>query len=134
MEITETTLMADTDETLSVLSPLKAMGVRVAIDDFGTGFSSLANLKRLPADELKIDKSFVIEMAAKTKDRLIVHSTIDLAHALGLKAVAEGVEYGEASVMLAEAGCDLAQGYYFARPMPAEQLPGWLEQRQRRAA
>ncbi len=134
VEITESTLMADADETLKVLSPLKAMGVRVAIDDFGTGFSSLSNLKRLPVDELKIDKSFVIEMPSQTKDSLIVRSTIDLAHALGLVALAEGVEQKQAWDMLLAQGCDLAQGYYLSRPMPAEELVRWYGQRFAEAA
>src|SRR3989440_1740091 len=129
LEITESTLMADADETLKVLSPLKAMGVRVAIDDFGTGFSSLTYLKRLPIDELKIDKSFVIEMPSKPKDSLIVRSTIDLAHALGLVAVAEGVEQQQAWEMLLAHGCDMAQGYYFSRPVKADEVMHWRERR-----
>jgi EAL domain-containing protein (putative c-di-GMP-specific phosphodiesterase class I) len=129
IEITESTLLADADEMLKVLSPIKAMGIRVAIDDFGTGFSSLSHLKRLPVDELKIDKSFVIEMASKQKDSLIVRSTVDLAHALGLVAVAEGVEQKEAWEMLTTHHCDLAQGYYFSRPIPAEDLVRWLRRR-----
>ena len=129
LEITESTLMADADETLKVLTPLKAMGVRIAIDDFGTGFSSLTHLKRLPIDELKIDKSFVTEMASKPKDSLIVRSTVDLAHALGLVAVAEGVEHQEALEMLRKHGCDLAQGYFFSRPVVADQIMRWTEQR-----
>ena len=134
LEITESTLMADAEETLKVLAPLKAMGVRVSIDDFGTGFSSLSNLKRLPIDELKIDKTFVTEMASKKKDGLIVRSTIDLAHALGLVAVAEGVEEASAWVMLAAQGCDLAQGYYLCRPLPAAELVGWYRARSQKAA
>ncbi len=134
LEITESTLMADTEETLKVLAPLKAMGVRVSIDDFGTGFSSLSNLKRLPIDELKIDKTFVTEMASKKKDGLIVRSTIDLAHALGLVAVAEGVEEASAWVMLAAHGCDLAQGYYLCRPLPPAELVRWYRERSQKAA
>jgi diguanylate cyclase (GGDEF)-like protein/PAS domain S-box-containing protein len=134
LEITESTLTADTEETLKVLAPLKAMGVRVAIDDFGTGFSSLANLKRLPIDELKIDKTFVTEMPSKKKDGLIVRSTIDLAHALGLVAVAEGVEEASAWEMLTAQGCDLAQGYYLCRPLPAPDLVRWFQARSQKAA
>src|SRR2546421_702821 len=134
LEITESTLMADTEETLKVLAPLKAMGVRVSIDDFGTGFSSLTNLKRLPIDELKIDKTFVTEMPSKKKDGLIVRSTIDLAHALGLVAVAEGVEEASAWDMLAAQGCDLAQGYYICRPLPAADVVGWYQSRSQKAA
>ena len=134
LEITESTLMADAEETLKVLAPLKAMGVRVSIDDFGTGFSSLSNLKRLPIDELKIDKTFVTEMASKKKDGLIVRSTIDLAHALGLVAVAEGVEEASAWVMLAAQGCDFAQGYYLCRPLPPAELVRWYRERSQKAA
>jgi len=134
LEITESTLMADTDETLKVLAPLKAMGVRVSIDDFGTGFSSLTNLKRLPIDELKIDKTFVSEMASKKKDGLIVRSTIDLAHALGLIAVAEGVEEASAWEMLGAQGCDMAQGYFICRPLPAAELVRWYQARSQKAA
>ena len=134
IEITESTLMADAEETLKVLAPLKAMGVRIAIDDFGTGFSSLSNLRRLPIDELKIDRTFVTEMATKKKDSLIVRSTIDLAHALGLVAVAEGVEEQSAWEMLAAQGCDFAQGYYLSRPMPADQFVRWYRERSRNAA
>jgi diguanylate cyclase (GGDEF)-like protein/PAS domain S-box-containing protein len=134
IEITESTLMADTEETLKVLAPLKTMGVRIAIDDFGTGFSSLANLRRLPIDELKIDRTFVTEMASKKKDSLIVRSTIDLAHALGLVAVAEGVEAKSAWEMLAAQGCDFAQGYYFSRPLPADEFVRWYRERSQNVA
>ena len=134
IEITESTLMADTDETLKVLAPLKTMGVRIAIDDFGTGFSSLANLRRLPIDELKIDRTFVTEMASKKKDSLIVRSTIDLAHALGLVAVAEGVEEKSVWEMLAAQGCDFAQGYYFSRPLPADEFVRWYRERSQNVA
>ncbi len=134
VEITESTLMVDAEETLKVLRLLKALGVRVAIDDFGTGFSSLANLRRLPVDEVKIDKSFVIEMAQKKNDSLIVQSTIDLAHNLGLVVVAEGVEDGAAWDLLAAQGCDLAQGYYLSRPVPAEELARWCHERTLNAA
>jgi diguanylate cyclase (GGDEF)-like protein/PAS domain S-box-containing protein len=129
LEITESTLMADAEETLRVLAPLKTMGVRIAIDDFGKGFSSLSLLKRLPVDELKIDKSFVIEMPSQSKDSLIVRSTVELAHGLSLKAVAEGVEEKAAWETLRAHGCDLAQGYYFSRPMAAEAFSAWYEAR-----
>lgn len=134
IEITESTLMGDAEEMLKVLAPLKAMGIRVAIDDFGTGFSSLSHLKRLPVDALKIDKSFVIEMLSKPKDSMIVRSTIDLAHALGLQAVAEGVEQREVWETLVAHGCDLAQGYYFSRPLPADDVMGWHQRREAAAA
>src|SRR6202035_5700196 len=98
-------------------------GVRSSVDDFGTGYSSLTRLKRLPVDELKIDRTFVRDMASNEEDRAIVQSTIDLAHNLGLRVVAEGVEDQLTARSLADLGCDLSQGYFFARPMPAAQLP-----------
>ena len=95
----------------------------LSIDDFGTGYSSLANLKRLPVDEIKIDKSFVIDMATTHSDAAIVRSTIDLAHNLGLQVVAEGVEDRQIVATSSRAlGCDFAQGYYLSRPLPAEKL------------
>jgi EAL domain-containing protein (putative c-di-GMP-specific phosphodiesterase class I) len=98
------------------------MGVKLAIDDFGTGYSSLAYLRRLPAEEIKIDRSFVIDMPLADSDAVIVRSTIDLGHNLGMRVVAEGVETREAFDLLASVECDLGQGYYMARPMTAEQL------------
>jgi diguanylate cyclase len=103
------------------------MGVRFSIDDFGTGYSSLGYLRRLPVDELKIDKSFVLEMTTDESDALIVRSTIDLAHNLGLRVVAEGVESAEAWMRLAALGCDLAQGFHLSRPLPASGLLALLE-------
>jgi diguanylate cyclase (GGDEF)-like protein/PAS domain S-box-containing protein len=134
IEITESMLRADAEEMLKILSPLRAMRVRVAIDDFGTGFSSLANLQRLPVDEVKIEKSFVVEMAHRKNDSLIVQTTIDLAHKLGLVVVAQGVEDQAAWDMLVAAGCDLAQGYYLSRPLPAEEVARWYLGRTPRAA
>lgn len=127
LEITETAVMADAQRALEVLKRLSAMGVRLAIDDFGTGYSSLAYLKRLPVDELKIDKSFVTDMTQEENDAVIVRSTIDLAHNMGLKVVAEGVQDAETFKMLSELGCDVAQGFYFGAPMEAAELAGWLQ-------
>jgi diguanylate cyclase (GGDEF)-like protein len=126
VEITESALMADPEHALGTLSALSELGVRIAIDDFGTGYSSLAYLKRLPVDVLKIDRSFVRDLRANSNDRIIVRSTIDLAHNLGLRVVAEGVEDAVASEMLHEFGCDEMQGYYLSRPMPAADLERWL--------
>ncbi len=134
VEITESILLVDAEDTLHALNALKTMGVRVAIDDFGTGFSSLANLKRLPVDEVKIDKSFVIEMVGEASDRVIVQATIDLAHKLGLVVVAEGVENEAAWELLVAAGCDLAQGFHLSRPVAAEELSHWLRARPQSAA
>ncbi len=130
LEVTETAVMRDAAHSLDVLKRLKACGVRLAIDDFGTGYSSLSHLKRLPMDELKIDKSFVMGMAADSDDAVIVRSTIELAHNMGLKVVAEGVEDDAALAMLRHFHCDIAQGYLISRPMPLEQTTQWLRQSQ----
>jgi diguanylate cyclase (GGDEF)-like protein len=109
-----------------ILGRLHGMGQRLSIDDFGTGYSSLAYLQRLPVDELKIDKSFVTGLSVVGDDAVIVRSTIDLAHSLGLTVVAEGVEDGTSKEMLIGYGCDRAQGYFFARPCPADEFTSWL--------
>jgi EAL domain-containing protein (putative c-di-GMP-specific phosphodiesterase class I) len=119
--------MADAARAMDVLTRLRNMGVGISIDDFGTGYSSLAYLKRLPVDELKIDRSFVSHMALDDNDAAIVRSTIGLAHDLGLTVVAEGVEDQAAWDLLSSLGCDIAQGYYVSRPMPAEDLAQWLD-------
>ena len=114
--------MADPTLALEVLGRLHRLGVGLAVDDFGTGYSSMAYLKELPVDELKIDRSFVSQMAISASDAVIVRSTIDLGHNLGLRVVAEGVETQHAWEQLSELGCDIAQGYYLGRPMPAADL------------
>lgn len=119
LEITETALMADPDAALVALSALKALGVVLAIDDFGTGYSSLTYLKRFPVEELKIDRSFVAGLGTDTGDTAIVASCIQLAHAIGVRAVAEGVETEDQRVILVDMGCDLAQGYHLGRPTTA---------------
>jgi diguanylate cyclase (GGDEF)-like protein/PAS domain S-box-containing protein len=124
LELTEIALI-DADAPV-VLELLHAMGERVAIDDFGTGHSSLAYLQRLPIDQIKVDRSFVMNLASSTNDAVIVRSTIDLAHNLGLTVVAEGVEDEIALKMLVDYGCDSAQGFLFNRPCPAEELTAWL--------
>ena len=126
LELTETALMADPERALAVLLRLSDMGVALSVDDFGTGYSSLSYLKTLPVSEVKIDKSFVTHLATDPSDRVIVHSTIDLAANLGLKAVAEGVETIEAWQMLASLGCDTAQGYLISRPEPADAMTAML--------
>jgi len=126
LEITETTAMADPGRTSAVLARLEALGMELAIDDFGTGHSSLAYLRRLPVHELKIDRSFVSGMATDPHDAVIVAATIDLGHNLGLRVVAEGVEDEDTLRELRRRGCDLAQGYLFSRPLPAEELESWL--------
>ena len=127
LEITESTIMADARRALAVLSTLNSMGVGLAIDDFGTGFSSLSYLKRLPVKEMKMDKSFVMKMASDENDAAIVRSTIELGHNLGLRVVAEGVENEGIWKQLSTLGCDLAQGYYLTRPVPANELEEWLQ-------
>ena len=125
LEITESAIMDDPQRALATLERLSAIGFKLSIDDFGTGYSSLAYLKRLPVDELKIDKSFVMSMESDADDAKIVRSTIDLAHNLGLLVVAEGVENGKAWDLLRELDCDQSQGYHMGRPMPAEQFAAW---------
>jgi EAL domain-containing protein (putative c-di-GMP-specific phosphodiesterase class I) len=122
-------LMLDPARAKATLDRLSAIGLSLSVDDFGTGYSSLANLKRLPVDGIKIDKSFVIDMPHDQSDAAIVRSTIDLAHNLGLKVVAEGVESHEAWLRLAELGCDLAQGFHVSRPLPADAMTRLLAER-----
>jgi EAL domain-containing protein (putative c-di-GMP-specific phosphodiesterase class I) len=120
LEITESMLMLDPARAKATLERLSRIGLSLSVDDFGTGYSSLANLKRLPVDGIKIDKSFVMDMAHDPSDAAIVRSTIELAHNLGLRVVAEGVESEGAWRQLEALGCDYAQGYYLSRPLPAE--------------
>lgn len=128
VEVTESAVMADAGRAADVLSELTSRGVLVSIDDFGTGYSSLSLLRRLPVHELKIDKSFVLGMAGEGgEDTAIVRSTADLAHHLGLTVVAEGVEDQWTLDLLANFGCDQAQGYHIARPMPGAAFTGWLD-------
>lgn len=131
LEITESALMRDPEQALQVLRTLKDMGLRLSIDDFGTGYSSMAYLKKLPVDELKIDKSFVLDLAGNAEDEIIVHSTIDLGHNLGLKVTAEGVENEASLRILRGYGCDKTQGYLFSRPQPATVLDQWLAEANR---
>jgi diguanylate cyclase (GGDEF)-like protein len=126
LEVTETAVMRDAVYALEVLNRLRACGVQLAIDDFGTGYSSLSHLKRLPVNELKIDKSFVLTMADDNDDAVIVRSTIELAHNMGLKVVAEGVEDERTLDMLRSYHCDVAQGYLISRPLPLQQATEWL--------
>ncbi len=131
LEITESALMADPRRVLATLARLERLGIAIALDDFGTGYSSMLHLRRLPLREVKIDRSFVQGVASDPDDAAIVRSMIDLARALGLRIVAEGVEDERTWRMLVEAGCDLAQGWYFARPMPPERFLDWLTRHRR---
>jgi len=124
-EITETVAMEDIKATQRTFDGLGRIGVYLAIDDFGTGYSSLSYLRQLPARQLKIDRSFVNDLASSSDARAVVDAVVRLAHALGLKVVAEGVETGEQRDILIALGCDELQGYYFARPMPAGALLAW---------
>lgn len=126
LEITEGVLMQQTSDTLKTLEALNRLGVGLAIDDFGTGYSSLSYLKRFPVDFLKIDQSFVRDIAVDPDDATIVTAIIGLAHSLGLTVVAEGVENASQLDFIREAGCDEAQGYHIGRPMPAGQMAEWL--------
>ena len=126
LEITESAIMTDPTRALEILNRLHVLGVQLAIDDFGTGYSSMAYLKSLPVDELKVDRSFVKHLRDNQSDAVIVRSTVDLGHNLGLRVVAEGVEDQATWQELATLGCDSVQGYYLARPMPAAELVAWL--------
>jgi diguanylate cyclase (GGDEF)-like protein len=126
LEITEGALMADPRRVLVTLHRLDTLGVALSLDDFGTGYSSLQHLRRLPLAEVKIDRSFVLGMTTDPDDRAVVGSIIDLARALGLRVVAEGVEDDQTRRMLLGAGCEVAQGWFYARPMPADDLFAWL--------
>ena len=127
LEITEGSVMADPVRTIGILSRLAEKGVSISLDDFGTGFSSLTYLKRLPVNEVKVDRSFVSELLTDLSDAAIVRSTIDLARNLGLRVVAEGVEDRATWVRLAEMGCDEAQGYFVSAPLDADTLERWME-------
>ena len=122
LEITESTVMTDPVRTIAVLERLAAMKIRLSVDDYGTGHSSLAYLRRLPVHELKIDRAFVQHLAVDDQDVQIVRSTIDLGHSLGLRVVAEGVEDARTLALLEQHACDLVQGFYLGRPVPAEAL------------
>jgi len=124
-EITESVAMEDIKATQRAFEGLERIGVYLSIDDFGTGYSSLSYLRQLPARQLKIDRSFVNDLATSADARAVVDAVVRLAHALGLKVVAEGVETGEQRDILVMLGCDELQGFYFARPMPAETLLAW---------
>ena len=128
LEITESAIMLDPETALEVLKELDDLGFRLSIDDFGTGYSSLGYLKTLPVDELKIDKSFVLPMCESASDLMIVRSTVDLAHNLGLKVVAEGIESQAHVDKLTELGCDVGQGFFISRPIPLDQFDEWIKE------
>jgi diguanylate cyclase (GGDEF)-like protein len=127
LELTESSIMADPDRSRAMLQLLSEAGVRLSIDDFGTGYSSLSYLSRLPLDEIKIDRSFVMRMVQDSRDASIVQSTIRLGHALGLTVVAEGIENDETLGVLAGLGCDVAQGFHIGLPLHAARLREWVK-------
>jgi diguanylate cyclase (GGDEF)-like protein/PAS domain S-box-containing protein len=134
VEITESVAMGDAEATVETLARLKALGLQLAIDDFGTGYSSLAYLKRFPIDVLKIDRAFIRGLRPAGEDASIVSAVVSLGRALRLSVVAEGVETAEEAAHLRELGCELGQGYYFARPLAPAQADAYVQQRQQRAA
>ncbi|MEO6628747.1 MAG: EAL domain-containing protein, partial [Aquihabitans sp.] len=126
LELTEGSIMTESRRSVRVLSALDEMGVQLSIDDFGTGYSSLSHLRRLPISEIKIDRSFVAGLAVDEHDAVIVRTTIDLGHHLGLRVVAEGAETVGTMDSLRDMGCDVAQGFVISRPRPAASLDTWL--------
>ena len=125
LEITESAILDDQGHAIENLQLLHSLGCRLAIDDYGTGYSSLAYLRRLPLNEIKIDKSFVQRMARDASDAVIVRSTIDLAHNIGLTVVAEGVEDEITLERLRAMGCDMAQGYHVSKPLTSADVLAW---------
>jgi EAL domain-containing protein (putative c-di-GMP-specific phosphodiesterase class I) len=129
LEITESQIMRDPDRAIVILSRLRGLGVELSIDDFGTGHSSLAYLKQLPVDEVKIDRAFIGQVAESTIDSTIVRSIVDVARDRGLRVVAEGIEDQATWDVLHVLGCDIAQGYHLSRPLPSRELTPWLLER-----
>jgi diguanylate cyclase (GGDEF)-like protein len=128
IEVTEYSIMSDPNTAIEALHRLRTLGVKISVDDYGTGYSSMTYLRLLPLDELKIDRSFVKDMSTDHGNRALVASTVELGHNLGLTVVAEGIEDAPTLAALAEIGCDLAQGYHLARPMPADAITRSLQQ------
>lgn len=130
LEITESAVVNDPDSAMALLRKFKAEGMRISIDDYGTGYSSLAQLKQLPVHELKIDKSFVQKLHGNDDDQIIVRSTIELAHNMGLSVVAEGIEDEFSLQWLTKQGCELGQGYFISRPQPVNKITAWLKEQE----
>jgi diguanylate cyclase (GGDEF)-like protein len=127
LELTETSMMVNPDAAVAILTRLAEQGIRLSIDDFGTGYSSMSYLKRLPVSELKIDRSFVMDLPRNEDNAVLIQSAVDLGHNLGLNVVAEGVEDEATLQRLREMGCDLAQGYHISRPASPEALHAWIQ-------
>ena len=128
IEVTEDTFLADPERARDILLEVRKHGLKTSIDDYGTGFSSLAYLRDLPVTELKMDRSFVATVCTDDRSRLIVSSTIDMAHALDLRVVAEGVESAAVTAEVVAMGVDILQGYHMSPPMPPEQVEAWVRQ------
>ena len=126
LELTESILLSNTEQVLAIVRRLKSLGVRLSIDDFGTGYSSLSYLKRFAVDKLKIDRSFVADLLTDPDDGAIVLAIVQMARGLALKTIAEGVEDAAVARRLVELGCEEAQGYLFARPLPADEFAAFL--------
>ncbi|MCK5426002.1 MAG: EAL domain-containing protein, partial [Emcibacter sp.] len=126
LEITEGMVIGDTDAVAAKLEIFSSLGISLAIDDFGTGYSSLAYLKRFPVHQLKIDQSFIRDIADDHDDAAITDAIIRLGHSLGLSVVAEGVETQEQAQILRQKGCDVLQGYFFSKPIPADEFEQWV--------
>jgi len=134
LELTESLLLDQVDSAIARMHELRALGLGFSLDDFGTGFSSLSYLRRLPLEQLKIDRSFVVDLLTDANAASIARAVIHLAHSLGLSVVAEGVESEDVWSHLREQGCDAAQGYLFSRPVPADEIPQRLRELAARAA
>jgi EAL domain-containing protein (putative c-di-GMP-specific phosphodiesterase class I) len=132
LEITESAIMTDTERAVKTLGAIRRLGIKLSIDDYGTGYSSLAYLQKLAVNRLKIDKSFIAGLGHSEQDQVIVKSTIDLAHGLGLDVIAEGIETQGQYAMLQRMGCDYGQGYLIARAMPPDLLEKWYALQQKR--
>jgi EAL domain-containing protein (putative c-di-GMP-specific phosphodiesterase class I) len=131
LELTETGFIEDPRRAVLMLDALAALGVCLSIDDFGTGYSSLSHLARMPVDEMKIDRSFVQSLESDSEFATVVRSAIDMGHGLGLKVVAEGIETPAAANRLRDFGCDIAQGYLYAKPMPLDAFAAWMKGKSR---
>ena len=127
LEVLETTALDEADKVISKLEKCKELGVRVSLDDFGTGFSSLDHFRRLPADEIKIDRSFVMDMLEDREDQVIVNAIIGLSGSFSRKVIAEGVENAATAGSLIGLGCQLAQGFFYSRPQPFEDALAWAD-------
>ena len=134
LDITESVYIGALEANTAALDRIKALGVRMSLDDFGSGYSSLSYLKRLPADILKVDRSFTKGLGLEVEDTAIVQTVVDLAHILGMEVVAEGVEVGEQEMLFQEMGCNFGQGFHFSRPLPPEEALEFLNSAYRDAA